>query len=116
MLVGPITVSGKGEAPQAQARLPDGNGMARKDGSNVKAEKQPDLAQTAEIVAEVQKNLDIIHDTDLQFSVHEATGEVMVTVRDENSGKVIREIPARETLNIAAKLDAMVGLIFDQNG
>lgn len=116
MLVEPVTVSGKGHAPQAQARLPDGNGMAQKVGANVKAEKQPDLAQTAEIVAEVQKNLDIIHDTDLQFSVHEATGDVMVTVREESSGKVIREIPPREVLNLAAKLDAMAGLMFDQNG
>ncbi|MBW1707313.1 MAG: flagellar protein FlaG [Deltaproteobacteria bacterium] len=116
MLVEPVTVSGKGQAPAAQARLPAGNGMSQKGGADVKAEKQPDLAQSAEIVARVQKNLDIIHDTDLQFSVHEATGEVMVTVRDESSGKVIREIPPREVLNLAAKLDAMVGLIFDQNG
>jgi len=116
MLTGPIAASEKIQAPAAQARAPDGNENVQKGGANVKAEKQPDLAQTAEIVAEVQKNLDMIHDTDLKFSVHEASGEVMVTVRDEASGEVVREVPPRETLNLAAKLDEMIGLIFDQNG
>ncbi|MBW1796832.1 MAG: flagellar protein FlaG [Deltaproteobacteria bacterium] len=116
MLVEPVNVSEKDQSPPAQAMLPDGNGMAQKGGANVKAEKQPDLAQAAEIIADVQKNLNIIHDTDLQFSVHEPSGQIVVTVTDDATGKVIREIPHREALNLAAKLDAMVGLIFDQQG
>jgi flagellar protein FlaG len=53
---------------------------------------------------------------DLQFSVHEASGEIMVTVRDESSGEVIREIPPSEMLDLAARLGEMVGLLFDQTG
>jgi flagellar protein FlaG len=41
---------------------------------------------------------------------------MMVTVTDESSGKVIREIPSREILELAAKIDEMVGMIFDQKG
>ena len=107
MLVGPITISGESVAPPAPAERSSGNEKAR--------EEQPDLSQTAEIVADAQKSLDMIQNIDLQFSIHQATGTTMVTVRDESSGKVIREIPPSEVLNLAARLDAMVGLIFDQD-
>ncbi|MBW1673182.1 MAG: flagellar protein FlaG [Deltaproteobacteria bacterium] len=116
MVVEPITISGKGQAPQAQARLPAGNKNAQKGGSNVKAEKQQDVSRVSGTVANVQKNLGMIHGVDLQFTVDKPTGDVMVTVKDESTGEVIREIPPAEVLNLAARLDAMVGLIFDQKG
>ena len=57
----------------------------------------------------------MIRDVDLQFSVHEGSGDdVMVTVTDAASGEVIREIPPSEVLNIAARLDEMIGVLFDQ--
>ena len=109
MLAEPIAISGKSLALPAQARSPDG-------GANVKAEKKPDSPSMTEMAAEVQNNLDMVQNLNLHFSVHGASGEIMVTVIDESSGKVIREIPPSETLNLAAKLDAMVGLLFDQKG
>jgi len=115
MLAESITVSGKSVAPPVPAERSPGNEKAREGAANKKAEEQPDLSQTVEIVADAQKNLDMIQNIDLQFSIHEATGRTMVTVRDESSGKVIREIPSSEILNLAARLDAMVGLIFDQD-
>jgi flagellar protein FlaG len=116
MLVEPVAASGKGLAPLVQARVPAGNENARKGGSSVKAETQPDFSDITGVIVDVQQNLDIISNLELQFSVHGASGTVMVTVRDEASGEVIREIPTKEALDLAAKLDAMVGLIFDQNG
>jgi len=116
MLAEPVTASGSEPAPLVQARLPAGNENARKHRSNVKAEKQPDFSDITGILADVQQNLDIISNLELQFSVHGASGKVMVTVRDEDSGEIIREIPPKEALDLAAKLDAMIGLIFDQRG
>jgi len=115
MLAESITVSGKRVAPPALAERSSENERAGEGAADKKAEEQPDLSQTVEIVADVQKSLDMIQNIDLQFAIHEATGRTMVTVRDESSGKVIREIPSSEMLNLAARLDAMVGLIFDQN-
>jgi uncharacterized FlaG/YvyC family protein len=40
----------------------------------------------------------------------------MIQVREESTGKLIREIPSREVLNLAAKFDEMVGLIMDKKG
>ena len=115
MLTESITVSGKSVTSPALAERSPGNEIVQKAEGDIEAEEQPDLSQTVEIVADAQKSLDMIQNIDLQFAIHEATGRTMVTVRDESSGKVIREIPPSEMLNLAARLDAMVGLIFDQD-
>jgi flagellar protein FlaG len=51
---------------------------------------------------------------DLEFSIHEASGEIMVTIMDGFTGEVIREVPASEILDLAAKIEEMAGLMFDQ--
>jgi flagellar protein FlaG len=116
MLVESVTTALRNLAPLAQARSPSQNAAPQEGVSDAKAQDRTDLSQMSEVVADVQKNLGMIHDVDLQFSVHEASGEIMVTVRDETSGEVIREIPPSEMLDLAAKLGEMVGLLFDQTG
>jgi flagellar protein FlaG len=116
MLTESITVSEKSVAPPAPAVRSSGNEKAREGAADKKAAEPQDLSHVTEIVADAQQSLDMIQNIDLQFSIHEATGTSMVTVRDESSGKVVREIPPSEILNLAARLDAMVGLIFNQNG
>jgi len=112
MLVEPITASEKNMAPLVQARLPSEHEAIQKD----KPAKREDLPDLEKLAADMQKNLNIMHNVDLQFSVHKSSGQIMVTVTDESSGKVIREIPSREVLELAAKIDEMVGMIFDQKG
>lgn len=75
---------------------------------------QPDMAQSKAIVADIQNNLHVLNNADLSFSVHEASGNVVVTVTDQDTGRVIREIPPKEMLNLAEKIEEMVGLVFDQ--
>ena len=116
MRIDPITTSGKVEAPPVRARLPAEQAMVHKDKEAQKAVKRTDLPDLEELAADVQKNLNIMHNVDLQFSVHKDSGQIMVTVIDESSGKVIREIPPSEILELAAKMDEMVGIIFDKKG
>jgi flagellar protein FlaG len=115
MLTEPVNISGRSLALTAQAAIPSGKGTPQEDGA-AKSEKKSDVSSLAELVVDVQKNLKLMHNVDLQFSVHKATGRVMVTVRDETTGEVIREIPPSEILNLAARLEQMVGLVFDQKG
>ena len=116
MLVGPVTTAGKNLAPPAQARLPAEVPTPQEGMKEAKTHEPPDLIRTKEVVADIQKNLNMIHNVDLQFTVHEASGEIMVTVLEESTGEVIREIPPSEMLDLAAKLGEMVGLLFDQTG
>jgi len=117
MLVEPINISGKSPAPPAQEKPPVEAEAPRED---VKVEKEPDPSGDpsglTELLSDVQKNLNMIHDLDLQFTVHEASGKMMVKVMDGSTGRVIREIPPSEILDLAARLDEMIGLIFDQKG
>ncbi|MGD8892241.1 MAG: flagellar protein FlaG [Desulfobacterales bacterium] len=116
MRIDPITTSGKSEAPPVRARLPAEQAMAHIDKEVQQPVKRADLPDLEELAADVQKNLNIMHNVDLQFSVHKASGQIMVTVIDESTGKVVREIPPSEILELAAKMDEMVGMIFDQKG
>ena len=81
------------------------------------AEKQPitlDSSQMSELVADIKNEM--IRNVNLQFVVHEDIGRVVVTVIDESTGKVIREIPPSEVLKLAENIDKMIGIIFDQKG
>ena len=108
MLVETVNITGNNPIPTAQGRSP----TEKRISGNYR--KEPDSSRP--MVADLQNNLKMISNVDLQFSVHEASGEIMVTVRNEDTGKVIREIPPSETLNLAAKIDEMIGIIFDQKG
>jgi flagellar protein FlaG len=50
---------------------------------------------------------------DLRFSIDEDSGHTVITVLDSETEEVIRQIPAEEVLAIARNLEAMKGLLFD---
>ena len=52
---------------------------------------------------------------DLEIQVHKGTGNIMVKVISKEDGKVIREVPSEELLNLAAKMEKMVGGLLDMN-
>lgn len=81
--------------------------------------KQEPVAQSMDLKAvtdELNHKINRIHNVDLQFSVHEGSGQLLVKVMDAATGELIREIPPSELLDLAAKLDEMIGLILDQLG
>ena len=63
---------------------------------------------------ELQDNLKLLHNVNLQFSVHQTSGKVVVAVTDKDSGELIREIPSREMLKLHDNLEEMMGMIFDR--
>lgn len=50
----------------------------------------------------------------LKFVVHEDTGKLMVQVIDKESGKVIKEIPPQILLDIEARIEKFLGILFDK--
>jgi len=93
--------------PSAKPSTPNGE----KSEKNERSVELPDMQVMAE---DLQNNLKVLHDVNLQFSVHQASGQVVVAVTDRESGEIIREIPSREMLQLAAKLEEMMGMLFDQ--
>ncbi|MGK8479142.1 flagellar protein FlaG [Stutzerimonas stutzeri] len=50
---------------------------------------------------------------DLNFSVDDSTGQVVVQVLDGDSGNVVRQIPSEDILRLAERLDEMRSLLFE---
>lgn len=49
---------------------------------------------------------------DINFSVEDASGRVVVKVTDTTSGDIIRQIPSEEALQLAESLDEVRSLLF----
>lgn len=56
----------------------------------------------------------MIFDRSLKFRLHDATQQMMVSVIDVANDKVIREIPSQEALDLVAKMQEYLGIIFDR--
>lgn len=56
------------------------------------------------IVQDLQRNLD--------FSVDDSSGQVVVKVMDGESGKLIRQIPSEDLLRLSERLEDMRSLLF----
>ncbi|MCL6559018.1 MAG: flagellar protein FlaG [Firmicutes bacterium] len=54
------------------------------------------------------------YSTELRFSIHEASGEVMVKVVNTKDDTVIREIPPERVLDMVAHVKKMLGIILDR--
>jgi flagellar protein FlaG len=52
--------------------------------------------------------------TTFEFSVHQKTKQISITVKDKDTGEVIREIPPEKALDMVAKLWEMAGIIIDE--
>ena len=112
----PIAISIEKQTLPTQARSPTQKEPALEVKENVKAEKEPDSSRLTELLDDVQKELNKIPNVDLHFSLHSASGKIMVTVIDHATGETLRELPSSKILDMAARVDIMLGLIFDQKG
>jgi flagellar protein FlaG len=91
---------------QVSDSLPKGSGPGGKAGPEVK------ISQA--LLDGVEQDIQSMHNIGIHFSVHDATGRTMITVVDKETESLIREIPPEEFLNLAAKIDEMIGIIFDK--
>ena len=115
MLLENISLSVKSSNPLSQANIAvQGTILPEVKGKAEEEKKPAELSQIAEIAMDLRNKMQVLHNVDLNFSIHEASGKIMVTVVNEDTGEVIREIPSRELLDLAAKLEEAIGLIFDK--
>lgn len=55
-------------------------------------------------------------DTNLRFSIHEKTRQVLVKIVDSTTNEVIREIPPEKLLDMCAFMMEKAGLLVDRRG
>lgn len=87
--------------------------LLQRGGGARKAEEQLNAEKLAGYVEDVQQRFDTMGTT-LNFSLDSATDSLVVTVTDKESGELVRQIPPESLLELKAKLDDLVGLLFDE--
>lgn len=80
-------------------------------------EAKPDPRETRRAMEETSEQLNQQmqrNSRDLSFSVDDVANKVVLTVKNKESGEVIRQIPSEAALRVAHNLDDMKGLLQDQ--
>ncbi len=79
--------------------------------------KQPKIDENAleEMVDELRQQFRS-RSTSLNFSIDEATKSLVVKVIDSDTEKVIRQIPPDEVLAFRARIQELLGALYDEEG
>ena len=100
----------------ATAEMPSTNSSAKlppEQAIPVEAEEKASKV-TQKMLAALEQDIESIHNIRIQFSMHDKTGRTMIKIMDKTTEKLIREIPSEEVLNLAAKIEEMIGILFDK--
>ena len=83
------------------------------DVSAITSVKQPERAELEKAVTDIR---DFVQSTqrNLDFSIDDSTGRVVVKVIATESGEVIRQLPSEAALKLAASLSSASSLLFDE--
>lgn len=75
-------------------------------------EKKPERAELEQAVSDIQTFVQSIH-RQLEFSIDDTTGIVVVKVIASQSGEVVRQLPSEAALKLAQSLSDASSLLFD---
>ncbi len=78
----------------------------------------PNKTETVEVnqeelrrnMEEMVKDLELVHNHQLSFSVDEELGKVIIVVTDPESGEVVRQIPSEEVQHLQRRLREMAAV------
>ena len=82
-----------------------------KEDSKILQEVSPEKVKSA--IADINKKIRPTH-TQCEFSYHEKTNRISITVRDSDTQEVIKEIPPEKTLDMIAKTLELAGILVDE--
>jgi len=65
-------------------------------------------------VEDLNKWVQQTQSTHLQFRLHEKLNEYYVEIVDDQTKEVVREVPSKKILDVAAKMQEMIGILVDE--
>ncbi|BDQ27527.1 FlaG family protein [Helicobacter heilmannii] len=74
--------------------------------------KEQDLQALTKELNEKMKRME----SNLTFSYNEVLRSLVVTIKDSNGDRIIREIPSKEAIKLTEKMRDILGIIFDKKG
>jgi len=94
--------------PAPPPRLLPGNAGGQASGT-----AEPSLAAVRLATQEVEQAVRA-QASSLSFSIEQSSGKTIVTVTDNETGQVLRQIPSEEMLSLSQAIDKMQGLLLSQ--
>ena len=76
---------------------------------------RPSERQIQEAVDSTNKELTKL-ETNLRFSIHKKTRQIVVKIIDTNTQEIIKEVPSEKILDMVASMMERAGLILDRKG
>ena len=114
--------------PPAPAAATPSPAVAANAAANARPQPPSEAAKTAPFRIDPQQMHRELHDialelnrqvertgTALGFAVDEVAGRQVVTVRNKESGEVVRQIPGDEVLAVAHNIERLKGILFNRN-
>lgn len=89
----------------------DAKGTEKENSDKVPTEKQ--MKQIKQAVDEANQRTKFTKKS-FEYAFDDQTNRVSITVRDQETDEVIREIPAEETLDMLAKIWELAGIVVDE--
>lgn len=109
----PVAVEKTAEVPQV---APVVTTVAASDSSESKKEARVSEAQQAEKLKAAVQEIDTFVKSvkrNLEFSIDDASGDIVVKVIASDTGEVVRQLPSAEAIKIAESLHNAHSLLFD---
>lgn len=80
----------------------------------LRAQQQPDREKVEAATMSVREFVEPIN-SNIEFSINDDTGQLVVKIIDRATREVIRQMPSEEMLSIAKALDSLKGLFVKQS-
>lgn len=75
------------------------------------AEKEPSDATIKQAIKDINRKM---KSTIAEFGYHEGTGRVTIKIKDKETDKIVKEIPAEKTLDMIEKAWELAGILVDE--
>lgn len=121
-----MEVKAIGQGGQTAFNTSNTNAACKVDGQPTEIEKKPEVQpkepmenkelkekDLKKVVDKLNKFLED-ENTHAEYQMHEKFNQVMIKIIDNNTGKVIRELPPKKIIDMVAKLCEMVGVLVDK--
>ena len=106
------------KSSSSENTISDRTTVARKEATENREEEarfKPSEKQIQEAVDSTNREFEKLQ-TNLRFSVHKQTKQIMVKIIDSNTQEVIKELPPEKLLDMVASMMERAGLIVDRRG
>lgn len=102
------------ERPVSDRNTTEGTEKATQVKEKPKEEEKELEREDVDKVLEFLNDSSTLFNLSLRFKIHDESSKIVVSVTNADTDEVIRQIPTQEVLDLAERLNEMVGVLFNE--